>query len=245
MIPSEEISSENKRLASRRAHHGSGAAKDPGSSGKTPLKPSGKPGDKVANRRRRRSSLAAYLQHEVSVHVGSPDAERIPPPTADTSRKRRARGSSSAAKEENDEEKRAGEEAARRLGFSKGGGDGDGRIPAERGQAYSSEDESMTLPGLSGVLVTQLTWGSGAWDSALPDSAGDGASATGIDSSERREGLVGTTTLVDISGNTGKPDGRAGRSGGVGLEEERASDREATGRRLTFTEVRASPGNKP
>lgn len=271
MKPSEEICSENKKIAARRAAYGSSGggdtAKGRGSSGKPPLNPSGKPGESGAGRRRK-SSLAAYLQREgVSVHADLPDGtgtgggERIPPTAAGTSRKRRASGTGIVEEEDNDDqERRAGGGVARWSRYSKpkgsGSGGGDGRTPTptpERGADSSSEDESsssITIPGLSGVLVTQLTWGagSGAWDAALQGGAqdgagggaGGGAAAAGTDAPDRREGLVGTTALGEISGSTSKSGAEAERTGVGGPEKDRASGRDAHSRRLTYTEVSSS-----
>jgi len=145
---------------------------------------------------------------------------------------------------DDEQERRAGGDTARRWRYSKvkgsGGGGGRTSTPTPERGADSSEDESVTIPGLTGVLVTQLTWGrgNGAWDATLQDGAGDGAAAAvaGTDTPGSREGLVGTTTLREISVSTRKSGAEAARTGGVGLEEG-ASGRDAHGRRLTYTEV--------
>lgn len=192
---------------------------------------------------RRTTALASYLRKE-SVRVEGGTGARIPSAGLDTSRIRRARdrpeGVGKEGGDENGtEEKRAGNDTPRRLRFRQsgdgvgGGGGGQGEASAtqqqeeEQGQggmpSDSGEEDSLTMPGLGGVIVTQLTWGagSGAWDAALTDAAGDaaaegtgaataaaaaevGAASTAIETD--RAGLVGTTSValpenVDVHGD--------------------------------------------
>ncbi|CAN0156554.1 unnamed protein product [Ectocarpus sp. 13 AM-2016] len=179
---------------------------------------------------RRTTALASYLREE-SVRVEGGTGARTLSAGPGTSRIRRARDRPEGVGKEGDddngtEEKRAGNDAPRRSRYRQsgdgGGGGGQGEASAtqqqqeEQGQggmpSDSGEEDSLTMPGLGGVIVTQLTWGagSGAWDAALKDAAGDaaaegtgaataaeaavGAASTAIETD--RAGLVGTTSVA-------------------------------------------------
>ena len=153
-----------------------------------------------------------------------------------------------------------GQDAARRLGYH--GRDGEKRNPQEvlsaRSEvADSSDEESMTLPGLSGVLMTQLTWGADAWDAARAEAEAEAVNwdeaTAGPGSHGDQQGLVGTTkppALAMFGDLDQATDGTAGpgvaESWGdtaaadalEGGREEGASGHEASSsRRMTFTEV--------
>lgn len=240
---SEEISAENNKLAAKKAIYDGG--KKGGDAGGRKANPGSSDGggDSSAGRlhEHRTTALASYLRKEslpVSVRLEGGAGARIPSEGADTSRRRPARdrpeGVGKADDDDNDtEEKRAGNNAPQRLRYRQnrdgGGGGGGGRgedsptQPQEQEQggvhSDSGEDDSLTMPGLSGVLVTQLTWGSGsgAWDAVLKDGAGDaapggtgaapaavGAASTAIKT--ERSGLIGTTPValrgnIDVHGD--------------------------------------------
>lgn len=114
----------------------------------------------------------------------------------------------------------------------------------------------MTAPGLSGVLMTQLTWGANAMDAFLAQAAaGDSDNAAAAnDSHGGKEGLVGSTKIaaaamprdLDHVSDTAEP-GVGAESSGVataagaveGRRDEGAKgDGVGGSRRMTFTEVR-------
>lgn len=279
-------------MAARKVHYGGGGGGGGSGGGggnkHTPRKqqqhhPPGQQSDggKRLSSENQTSALASYLRREsVSVGPASPpeDGARIRPKDADTSRKRGAAAAAAAAtgvgasaiEEEEwgvgEEEKRTGCEAPQRSGdFDNSGSSGD---PREALTSQGSEEDSFTIPGLSGVLVTQLTWGkgNGGWDAAMLDEAGEGAesslppvaeAAATAAPSDRNEGLVGTTTIVAVdidhddirNGGQGADECEEIEGDGVGRESGRegtdeGSNRgegngESGGRRVTYTEVRA------
>lgn len=270
--PSEEISSEKKRHAARKALYGSkssssGKGKDV--SGKPPLNPNNdNPRGRGGPREQRRTSaFVSYLRREgVSGRLTLPDSlpegregqgegqgerhgeghgegeARIAPPRAGLSRKRRASGREG----EEAEDKRAGEDGARRLGHHERGSDmgkpGEAFSPRS-GVLDSSEEESMTIPGLSGVLMTQLTWGADAWDAAQ-SRAGDRDSNRETAAADSHGNIDGIVDLdrddSDTAGSGAGAEGSGVTAADVleGRREDGASgDEVGGGRRLTFTEV--------
>lgn len=121
----------------------------------------------------------------------------------------------------------------------------------------------MTPPGLSGVLMTQLTWGADAWDAARAEAEGGGearaadwdkAKTVATDLHGEQQGLVGTAKppavamlgeLDQVSDDTAGPgigaeswgDTAAADALEGGREEGASGDRPGGSRRMTFTEV--------
>lgn len=121
------------------------------------------------------------------------------------------------------------------------------------------EEESMTVPGLSGVLMTQLTWGANALDALLAQTGEardrDDGTVAATDSRGETEGLVGTTRpphvallrdldkVSDIAGPGvgAESSGAAAAADEIegGTEEGEKGEGAGGSRRMTFTEVSA------
>eukprot|EP00752_Nemacystus_decipiens_P013801 g12253.t1 len=283
---SEEISSDKKRQAAKRTFKSSRSeAYLNGTSSKPPEHPNGQPCGR-AQRERRTTAPTSYLRRDSSSVVPTSvdyyhhlhererragEEARIAPPSAGSGRKRRASGT---VREGEEEEKRTGKNAARWAGHLDR--EDDKRQPQVAfspriDTADSSEEESTSLPpGLSGVLVTQLTWGADEWNAAKNEAeasaAGGGTATAETDSHSEQRGLVGSSKPLPVAILGDLDNVSDGTAGGPGVGAERRGETEAAeadalegrrdegaggdgasgSRRMTFTErlepLRHSPG---
>lgn len=269
---SEEISSEKKRQAARKTLYGNRSEKhDRDASGKPPLNPAGQPWGRGPEGRTT-SALTSYLRRESVSVSGCPttagsgarqrpggherEAEgdaRKAPPRAGLSRKRRA---SDAGRDADAEEKRAGQDAARRLGYHQGRDDEEKsqRAFSSRGESTDTSEEDTIIPGLGGVLMTQLTRGANDWDIMQAEALAEGGQGakSAPDSHGGTERLVGTTEPpavavprepdhVHDTAGSGAGAQSSGEAAAADALDGRRVDGESRGgvggRRMTFTEV--------